>query len=415
MVKTVKLKLLTTAQQDEQLMQVTLEYRNVCQYVSDWIFEHGFVLNFMTLQKEIYHEIRDKFQLNSQMVISALKTTTAKYKTIKEQHKQKPARYKIGEKTVKGRKKNIYEVVPRTLEWLWEPVRFKAPQCDQVRNRNYRLLKDGKLSLTTLSGTVKVPFQAPDCWQKRLDEGWTLGTGKLVKQGKHWYFCVPMEIQTTPVAIESIERIVGIDRGLNFIVATADSDGKSFFKSGHEIMHRRHCFAKLRKKLQIHNTRGSRRKLKAIGHRENRWMSDVNHQISKALVDHYGPNTLFVLEDLTGVTFEEENLHGTAKARQDKRSWAFYQLEQFLIYKAEAAGSLVIKVSPRYTSQRCPHCGIIDKSQRDHDHHEYRCRCGYRTNDDRVGALNLLELGHRYLKGESKPKYTKSKVLAIAE
>lgn len=414
MVKTVKLKLLTTAQQNEQLMQVALEYRDVCQYVSEWIFKHDFVLNFMTLQKEIYHEIRDKFQLNSQMVISALKTTTAKYKTIKEQYKQKPIRYKIGEKTVKG-KKNVYEVIPRTLEWLWKPIRFKAPQCDQVRNRNYRLLKNGKLSLTTLNGTVKVSFQAPACWRERLDSGWALGTGKLVKQGKHWYFCIPMEIAMEEVPRENIQRIVGIDRGLNFLVATADSNGKSFFKSGRAIMHRRHRFAKLRKKLQTHNTRGSRRKLKAIGHRENRWMSDMNHQISKALVDHYGPNTLFVLEDLTGVTFEEKNLRGTAKARQDKRTWAFYQLEQFLIYKAEAAGSLVIKVSPKYTSQRCPHCGLIDKEQRDHAHHEYRCRCGYRTNDDRVGALNLLELGRRYLNGENKPKYTKSKVLAIAE
>lgn len=414
MVKTVKLKLLTTAQQNEQLMQVALEYRDVCQYVSEWIFEHDFVLNFMTLQKEIYHEIRDKFQLNSQMVISALKTTTAKYKTIKEQYKQKPIRYKIDEKTVKG-KKNVYEVIPRTLEWLWKPIMFKALQCDQVRNRNYRLLKNGKLSLTTLNGTVKVSFQAPACWRERLDSGWALGTGKLVKQGKHWYFCIPMEITMEEVPRENIQRIVGIDRGLNFLVATADSNGKSFFKSGRAIMHRRHRFAKLRKKLQAHNTRGSRRKLKAIGHRENRWMSDVNHQISKALVDHYGSNTLFVLEDLTGVTFEEKNLRGTAKARQDKRTWAFYQLEQFLIYKAEAAGSLVIKVSPKYTSQRCPHCGLIDKEQRDHAHHEYRCRCGYRTNDDRVGALNLLELGRRYLNGENKPKYTKSKVLAIAE
>ena len=33
-------------------------------------------------------------------------------------------------------------------------------------------------------------------------------------------------------------------------------------------------------------------------------MSDVNHQISKTLVEKYGKDTLFVLEDLTGVSFE---------------------------------------------------------------------------------------------------------------
>ena len=34
-------------------------------------------------------------------------------------------------------------------------------------------------------------------------------------------------------------------------------------------------------------------------------MSDVNHRISKTLVEKYGKDTLFVLEDLTGVSFEE--------------------------------------------------------------------------------------------------------------
>jgi len=31
-------------------------------------------------------------------------------------------------------------------------------------------------------------------------------------------------------------------------------------------------------------------------------MSDVNHRMSKTLVEKYGRDTLFVLEDLTGVT-----------------------------------------------------------------------------------------------------------------
>lgn len=411
MVKTVKLKLLTTPEQSDQLMQVSLLYRNVCQYISNWIFGNGFILNFMTLQKELYHEIREKFPLNSQMTISALKTTTARYKTVNEQLFQNPFKYKDG-KDKDG--KDIWHYIPKTLKWLQKPIHFSAPQCDQVRNRNYRLLQDGRISLTTLQGTVKVAYQAPACWQKRLDDGWVIGTAKLVYQRKQWYLCVPMKIETEEIPRENIQRIVGIDCGLNFIVATADNEGKSFFKSGRQVLHIRHKFASLRKRLQEHNTHGSKRKIKAIGHRENRWMSDVNHQISKALVEQYGSNTLFVLEDLTGVTFEEENLRGSEQDRQDKRTWAFYQFEQFLTYKAEAVGSKVIKVSAKYTSQRCPRCGVIDKSQRDHKTHEYRCHCGYRTNDDRIGALNLLELGRRYLNGEDKPKFRKSKSISVA-
>ncbi len=79
------------------------------------------------------------------------------------------------------------------------------------------------------------------------------------------------------------------------------------------------------------------------------------YRISKTLVSRYGEGTLFVLEDLTGVTFDEENLSSrNADGRRNLRSWAFYQLEQFLAYKAEQNGSMVLKVDADYTSQRCP-------------------------------------------------------------
>lgn len=229
MIKTVKLKLLTTQEQDDQFMQVSLLYRDVCQYVSNWIFENNFVLNFMTLQKELYHEIRKRFPLNSQMTISALKTTTARYKAVKEQLFQNPFKY------VDGKDKDgndIWHYIPKTLEWLQKPVHFSAPQYDQVRNKNYRLLQDGRISLTTLQGTVKVLYEAPPCWHERLASGWSIGTAKLVYQRKHWYLCVPMETSTKEVLRENIQRIVGIDRGLNFLIATADSEGRSAFKSG---------------------------------------------------------------------------------------------------------------------------------------------------------------------------------------
>ena len=51
----------------------------------------------------------------------------------------------------------------------------------------------------------------------------------------------------------------------------------------------------------MRHTPSSRRRLKAIGQRENRWMQDINHQVSKALVENNPKHTLFVLEDLSGI------------------------------------------------------------------------------------------------------------------
>ena len=74
------------------------------------------------------------------------------------------------------------------------------------------------------------------------------------------------------------------------------------------------------------------------------------------------------------------------------------------MYKAAIKGQMVIKVDPAYTSQKCPLCGRRDKSSRLRNQHLFRCiSCRYKSNDDRVAALNLYELGMKYLvqSGES--------------
>ena len=134
-------------------------------------------------------------------------------------------------------------------------------------------------------------------------------------------------------------------------------------------------------------------------------MEDVNHRLSKTLVQHYGANTLFVLEDLNNVSFDEKN-QGTRDRNRDLHSWSFYDLQVKLTYKSQANQSQVLIVSAKYTSQRCPKCGQICKENRNHAVHRYDCAyCGFKTNDDRVGAMNLYELGKQYLTGNEHPKF----------
>src|SRR5699024_12748972 len=108
-----------------------------------------------------------------------------------------------------------------------------------------------------------------------------------------------------------------------------------------------------------------KRRLKKLSGRENRWISDVNHCLSKTLVQKYGANTLFVLENLNGVSFERTDLPKVL--RNQTKAWAFYQLEQFLTYTAHLNNSEVVEVSAKYTSQRCPMCG---DAQHDHRNDE---------------------------------------------
>lgn len=233
----------------------------------------------------------------------------------------------------------------------------------------------------------------------------------------NWYFHIPCSKESNEeLTREQVQHVVGIDRGLRFLTSTYDENGKCSFESGKAILRKRQKFINRRKELQSKHTWSAFKALKRLSGRENRWMSDINHQISKTLVEKYGPNTLFVIEDLTGVSFEESNLSGTKKQNREKRSWAFYQLEQFLTYKAEAVGSKVLKVSPKYTSQRCPKCGRIHKANRHHDTHEYICdKCGYRSNDDRIGAMNIQFLGTLWVSGDEHPRYGIRKEITSAE
>ncbi len=404
--KTMKLHIFVDDHADKLFRELTVRYSEACDFVSEHVFNNDFVLNFMKLQEGIYYDVRKKYGLKSQLAISALKTVTARYKTVKEQLHQNPYKYKD--------ENGKYVYITRTLEWLINPIRFRRPQADLVRGRDYSFINKGKaISINTLGKRVKATFDIPDNFKSYFDGTWSFGTAKLVSLNKEWYLHIPMT-KMIPDRFNPAKpkHVVGIDRGLRFLATTYDESGKCSFFSGKEVLNKRNTFANVRAELQSKGTRSAKRKLKAISGRENRWMTDINHQLSKTLVRRYGSDTLFVIEDLAGVSFDDDNLSSKNKdQRREIRSWTFYQLEQFLSYKATESGSFVLKVPADYTSQRCPKCGRIHKDNRNRNIHEYICdACGYRSNDDRVGAMNLYELGTMYVSGDTNPRFGSRKI-----
>ena len=359
------------AETDKVLLDETMSvYRNACNYVSDYVFRTHDLKQF-SLNKALYSILREKFNLKSQMAQSVLKTVIARYKTILENQNE------------------------------WIKPSFKKPQYDLVWNRDYSLTQN-RFSINTLNGRVKLSYFS-DGMSKYFDHTiYKFGTAKLVNKHGKYYLHIPVTYEVEESNISDICNVVGIDRGINFVVATYDSKHKSGFVSGKAIKQKRAKYSKLRKELQMRHTPSSRRRLKAIGQRENRWMQDINHQVSKALVENNPKHTLFVLEDLSGIRNATERVK--TKYRYVSVSWSFYDLEQKLIYKAKQNQSSVIKVDPRYTSQCCPCCGHVEKSNRNKKIHLFTCKkCGYKSNDDRIGAMNLYRMGINYLANSQVP------------
>ena len=400
---TAKVRLYPTEEQAKQFQAVTVAYQKLCNVVSQWYFDNHFKVNRKKFNAEMYHTLRQQMpELNSAMVQSAYRTVEARYKTVKTQLRQQPYHY---QDVNTGKWYQVY----RTLEWLRKPVQFKRPQADYVRNINYSFVQKGtKISMNVLGKRIKVAFNGN--YLDFFDPSYKLGTAKLVQLKKHWFLHIPVTIQSDEWIKENNQRVIGIDRGLRQIMTTYDEQGKTKFFNGRKVAYVRRKYYYLRKQLQSKKTKSAKRKLKKLGQKENRWMTDINHQLSKTLVDHYGKNSLFVLEDLTDVSFEKTT--SNKEQTRDLHSWTFYQLEQFLTYKAHLNGSQVINVSAQHTSQRCPKCGQIKKENRNHHLHEYRCdACGFRTNDDRIGAMNLQELGKQYISGVEEPKFNLTNVI----
>lgn len=359
------------ADPDKVLLNKTMSaYRDACNYVSDYVFRTHDLKQF-SLNRVLYSVLREKYGLKSQMTQSVFKTVIARYKTILENQNE------------------------------WIRPSFKKPQYDLVWNRDYSLTQNC-FSVNTLNGRVKLPYFA-EGMSKYFDHSiYKFGTAKLINKYGKYYLHIPVTYDVEESNISDICNVVGIDRGINFVVATYDSKHKSGFVSGKAIKQKRANYSKLRKGLQMRHTPSSRRRLKAIGQRENRWMQDINHQVSKALATSNPKHTLFVLEDLTGIRNATERVK--MKDRYVSVSWSFYDLEQKLFYKAKQNQSSVIKVDPRYTSQCCPACGHTEKSNRNKKIHLFTCKnCGYKSNDDRIGAMNLYRMGINYLADSQVP------------
>ena len=356
---------------DKVLLNKTMSvYCDACNYVSDHVFRTHDLKQF-SLNKILYSTLREKFSLKSQMAQSVFKTVIARYKTILENQNE------------------------------WIKPSFKKPQYDLVWNRDYSLTQNC-FSVNTLNGRVKLPYFAEGMSKYFNHSIYRFGTAKLVNKRGKYYLYIPVTYEVEESNISDICNVVGIDRGINFVVATYDSKHKSGFVSGKAIKQKRANYSRLRKELQMRHTPSSRRRLKAIGQRENRWMQDINHQVSKALATGNPKHTLFVLEDLIGIRNATERVK--TKDRYVSVSWSFYDLEQKLIYKAKQNQSSVIKVDPRYTSQCCPACGHTEKSNRNKKIHLFTCKnCGYTSNDDRIGAMNLYRMGINYLADSQVP------------
>ncbi|MFH1565648.1 MAG: transposase [bacterium] len=197
------------------------------------------------------------------------------------------------------------------------------------------------------------------------------------------------------------EKHIGVDLNTtgHCAVMAVKETGK-VYKLGKKAEHVHQKYKAIRKNLQ---KRGLYKAVKKIKNREARIVKDLNHKISRKIVD-------IAVKEKGGVSLEKLQNIRKAKSKKSFRyalnSWSFYQLGKMIEYKALLAGVPLSYIEPAYTSKCCSRCGQIgernDKS--------FKCSCGHVDNADVNAAFNIalispsicqFQAEKRSLKGES--------------
>lgn len=269
-------------------------------------------------------------------------------------------------------------------------LEFKLNQPICFNNQNYNIKKHfvSFPLYTDRSRRYWFPVVKNEVFNKlasHIERGAKLGKSSLFRKNNKYYLAVTLKIETTPALGDNI---MGIDIGLNQLAVasikdTNDKEINRVFFNGKKAGFIRKKYRTIRRNL---GKAKLPKKIEEIKNKESRYVTNLNHKISRQLVN------LAVQEKVSTIVMEDlKNIRKTAfslsKADRNLNSWAFYELQIFIKYKAEMLGIDVIYINPKYTSQTCNSCGEVKKSNRIRS--LYTCKCGYRVHADLNAARNI--------------------------
>ena len=238
------------------------------------------------------------------------------------------------------------------------------------------LRKSGRIGFVGVPGEVKVK------WHRALPSD--PKSAILTRQNGKWYVVFHVDVAT---ADPRDGETVGLDAGLASLVAL--SNGETIARpnwtkrAAKGLRRRQRALARCKRGSKRRNKARQRlaRYSGAIAARRR----DMLHKLSTNLVNRFA-----------GIAVEDINIRGLARGMlaRDVHDAAWAQLIAMLDYKAAKAGSALIKVDPRGTSQTCPECGTIKPktlSERTH-----RCECGCVLDRDVAAAqvVHIRAFGH---------------------
>jgi len=341
---TAKVKLQPAPEQHKYLLETLETANDACNYISGIAWDTRTFGKF-AIQKIVYQDVRAAFALTAQMAIRCISKVTDAYKLDKK-----------SKRAFRPHGSIAYDA--RILSWK---------------------LDKNEVSIWTIGGRQTVPFV---CRQRDIEllQGQRGESDLCLIRGAFYLFTSCEVHEPTPADVDSF---LGVDLGVTNIAV--DSTGEVHSSKAVNNVRFRH--RKLRAKLQRKGTKSSRRRLKKLSGKERRFATWVNHNVSKHIVEKAKDTQRGIaLEDLGGI---REGVTVRKAQRSTLHSWSFFQLRQFIEYKAQLRGVPFVAVDPRNTSRTCPVCGCVAKANR-RTQDKFLCiDCGYSGLADYVASVNI--------------------------
>jgi putative transposase len=250
-------------------------------------------------------------------------------------------------------------------------------------------LDSGKLHLSKI-GDIKIKLHRPIGGKIKTCTIRKMPTGK-------WFACFSVEIEDILIPPWKDGSVVGIDVGLESFATLSNGEkiaNPKFFRAEEKALAKAQSKRDtLPKGLLLR--RKATKVVERIHERIANKRNNFANQVSRQLVNRFG---VIVFEDL-----DIQNMlknHHLAKSISDV---AWGMLVKATESKAAYAGSKIVLVDHKFTSQMCSRCGLIlkkDLSERVHSCSE----CGLSMDRDLNAAINILRLGMQSLrKGDRSP------------
>ena len=248
-------------------------------------------------------------------------------------------------------------------------------------------------SKTQIPVTLRTGSGANDILDRIIDGTYKLCDSRISKVKTKFYLLATYQFEKEDVQTDKT-RVMGVDLGIvnpAYMAFNFDKwlryniEGSEIISFRQRVEARRNSLLR-QSKYAGKGRRGRGRKtlLKPIEKLRDRvanFRQTTNHKYSKYIVEIAEKHGCGViqLEDLSGISERDTFL----------RQWSYYELQQFIEYKAKEKGITVKYIDPKYTSQRCSNCGYIAEGNRQKQA-EFSCVvCEYKANADFNAARNI--------------------------